>query len=42
MGEAGFTGFDLKSQQSVPEPTMVLGLLGLAGGGLLKRKLAAA
>lgn len=40
VGESRFTGFD-PNTQSVPEPAMMLGLAGILGGTLLKRKQAA-
>ncbi len=40
-GEGGFTGFEVESQ-AVPEPTMMLGLLGIMGGTMARRKKAAA
>lgn len=40
VGEARFAGFD-PDTQAVPEPAMMLGMFGLLGGTLLKRKKAA-
>lgn len=41
VGDSRFEGFDLESQ-AVPEPAMMLGLLGIMGGTMARRKKAAA